>query len=440
MKKENLAYLTKWILLRTVYIKRGFIQLFDKLIYQKQSLSLLHYYNAHRSPFKAFIFFNSLGRVLFGTKQFIALLSSEKLFKKEILLDGFDKPVNYKELYSKGDHNYLFPKSPMVSIDKSNIDDLYFKKIETSYFLSIQKDNTDFDKTVEWERITKNFYEMFFDKDKKLIKENLINFQASSSQYNKLFNDQYKYLKKEDGYFKSYLKSIDLVLEYHRNAKVINKELLASISESKAGNNQCLHYRGKRLNEQILFLTLVADDIIKNIKFNDDQKNVILDIGASYGGLSRILDYYIPQSCHILLDLPESLILSAYYIKYNFPNKKIALLEDIIDKLDKFDEIIEEYDFIVIPPWVISMIMEESVDLVINTASFGFMSQEYLEYYFKHIDRVLKHKGYFYSLNKTQTDHWGIGMYEWNMKSEYVTISHQFNNRFAFPQWIGKKI
>ena len=185
---------------------------------------------------------------------------------------------------------------------------------------------------------------------------------------------------------------------------------------------------------------VVANDIIEHVPFSTERRNRVLDIGVGFGGSTRILSYYTPNTSHILLDLPETLFLTAYYLKYNFPNKKIALLEDIYPHLDQFNEIIKEYDFIIIPPFVLDYIEKESIDLVINAASLAFMSQEYLNYYLKEINRVLKENGYFYSLNTTEDSQWGIGSYHWDYQANYLTLMYNFDNRFAYPQWLGKKV
>jgi len=68
-----------------------------------------------------------------------------------------------------------------------------------------------------------------------------------------LVKDQFLVVNREFGYTKSYLKSIDLVLEYHRLATIVPKEILINISESYAGDNLSVNYRGQRLSIRSLF-------------------------------------------------------------------------------------------------------------------------------------------------------------------------------------------
>ncbi len=436
MNKNDTIDITKWLMKRVGFLKKVIFESIDKLIYQKNSQFILHSWNAHRCPFNSILFYNFFGRVLFGTKEFLALISHDIIFKKNIYLDGYTNTNNT----TNNNYNMLYPPSPLKKSKKNSISINFYKKMSSSLSLAYEIEENNFDKTKEWDRIAHLFKKLYLDTNGNIIQNELMNFRNDPQIYQKLFNDQFTYIDNSDGYYKSYLKSIDLVLEYHRYAKKINKEILASISESYAGENYCASYRGNRLSEKILFHSLIVDDITKNINFNKENRNIIFDIGSGYGGLDRVLYNYIPNSCFILLDLPETLILTSYFIKYNFPDKKIALLDDIIDKIDQFEKLIQEYDFIIIPPSIAKNIPNESIDLVINSASLAFMSKEYLEYYLKHINRTLKKDAYFYSLNSEKNSKWGIGFYDWDFRGEFLTIMMDYNNRFSYAQWLGKKI
>lgn len=429
----------KWVKQRLLFLRRVMIELLNQLIYQKQSQFLLHKVNAHRCPYESILFYNTFGRTLFMLKEFLALISNNRIFKKSIRIDDYDD-VNYKLLYEKGSSEVLYPKSPMVQTIEVKIEDAFYEKIAKSFLLAYQHDKDTKDLTDEWSRISTEFRELFFDKNDKIIKKNLENFRGDPKIYSKIFNNQYAYISKENGYIKSYLDAIDVVLEYHRFAQKIDKEILASVCESRAGNYLSINYRGKKLSEQLLQNLVVANDIVKHVPFSVEKRNVVLDIGVGFGGSTRIMSYYAHNTTQILLDLPETLFLTAYYLKYNFPNKKIALLEDIYPYLDNLDEVIESYDFIIIPPFVLDYISSSSIDLVINASSLAFMSEEYLTYYLEQTQRVLKNGGYFYSLNTTEDSEWGIGSHNWDYKAEYLTVMYNYDNRFSYPQWLGRKI
>ena len=430
----------RWVKERFIFLRRVLIELYNKIIYQKESQFILHKFKGHRCPYESMLFYSFFGRFFFGLKEVIALITKEKIFKKSISIDGFDEAIDYENLYKKGSSELLYPKSPMVNTHLTSIDDIYYEKIANSFLLAYQHDNEEKDISNEWDRISKEFRTIFFDENHKIIKNNLENFRADPEIYSKIFNNQYPYINKKDGYIKSYLTAIDLVLEYHRYASRIDTALLASLSESRAGNYLSINYRGKKLSEQLIQHMVVTNDLVKHIPFSAQKREVILDIGCGFGGSARLLNAYTPNACQILLDLPETLFLTAYYLKYNFPNKKIALLEDIYPHLDNLDEVIANYDFIIIPPFVLDYLKAESVDLVVNASSLAFMSEEYLNYYLKETNRLLKNGGYFYSLNSSEDSEWGTGSHNWDYRAEYLTISQGFDNRFSFPQWLGRKI
>ena len=430
----------RWFKERLIFLRRILKEFYNKIIYQKESQFILHKFNAHRCPYESMLFYSFIGRFFFAIKEVVALITNGKLFKKTICIDGFDEEIDYAKLYEKGSTQRLYPKSPMVNTGKTEIDAEYYEKIANSFLLAYQHDNEEKDISNEWDRISKEFRTIFFDENNKIIKKNLENFRGDPEIYSKIFNNQYPYINKKDGYSKSYLTAIDLVLEYHRYASRVDTALLASLSESTAGNYLSINYRGKKLSEQLIQHMVITNDLVKHISFSADKREVILDIGCGFGGSARLLNAYTPNACQILLDLPETLFLTAYYLKYNFPNKKIALLEDIYPHLDNLEVVIANYDFIIIPPFVLDYLKAESVDLVVNASSLAFMSEEYLNYYLKETNRVLKNGGYFYSLNSSENSEWGTGSHNWDYRAEYLTISQGFDNRFSFPQWLGRKI
>ena len=441
MDKKYL-HLIKWLLKRFGYSRRVFLEWIDSLIYQPKSRALLHAWHGHRTPFEMILFYNLLGRILFASREFLALVTDGKLFKKKILLEGYEESERREK---KGSYDALWPRSPIGESsyngsEESILSEALKERMKKSLEIAYRVENLSFSKTKEWERVTTVFKSSFFTDDGELNEELLLNFRSTSKRCEEIFGDEFYYVDREEGYTKSYLKAIDLLLSYHRIAKVINKELLASVTESSVGNSLFVNYRGQRLSEKLLFHTMIVNDILEGVTFEREHRNVVVDIGSGYGGVDRLLSYYVPNACFVLVDLPETLLLTSYFIEYNFPDKKVALLSDIIDRVDEFESLVMEYDFIVIPPSVVEKIPDESVNLVLNSASLGFMEQEYIEYYLKHIYRTLKRRGYFYSLNKEYNSHLGIGNHEWDFQGEYLTKLMAYDNRFSYMQWLGEKL
>jgi len=441
MEEKNISYYNlytfKWTLKRFGYIQTILLELFDKLIYQNQSQFLLHPWSGNRTPFQSLLYYNRLGRILFGMKAFLALLTEEKLFKKEILLEGYDSiDISRK----KGDYSMLYPFSPMNHDVELSISDSLSQKMQHSLQLALNMENKSYDKTQEWERVSELFSALFLQENYALNLKEIEGFRVSNQRCKEVFNDHFTYVDETMDYSKSYLKAIDLVLDFHRYAKVVNRELLATVTETPVGQSKFVYYRGQALSEKLLFHTMIVHDIISNINLNTPERKVIVDIGSGYGGLDRLLSFYAPNSCFVMVDLSETLLISSYYIEANFPDKRVALLSDIVDRLDDFETLFLEYDFIIIPPSVVQNIPNESVDLVMNSASLGFMEKEYVAFYLEEIERILRRLGHFYSLNKEYSDQLGRGYYEWDFKINYLTKYMAYNNRFSYTQWLGQKV
>jgi len=435
---KNIIYTIKWLIKRLLFLKKEVKNLYQKIVYQPQSQFLLSNDVAPLCPLEPIKFYTFIGRIGFAFREFIALISNGIIFKKRIQLDGFDN-IDIKSIYAIGNDEVPHPKPPLVEVEKNrDIASSIFQTIEKSYSLANDNDPDRFDRALWWGEMTQAFKRELFDKEGNINRDYLVNFRGLKELPANLVRDQFLIVNRDFGYYISYLKAIDLVLEYHRHAKIVRKEILFSLSESYAGNNLAVHYRGIRLSLRLLFHSIMVDNLLNNITL--PKRPVIWEIGAGYGGLARILKSYIPNSCHILLDLPETLTYASYFIAYNFPDKKIAYLSDIIDRLDEFDRLIVEYDFILIPPWVSPYIPNSSVDLVIDTYSMSEMSKVYAKYYIKYIDRTLKRGGYFYSINrrfKREEDKYAF--YEWKFESEFTTILYEYS-KYLHPQWLGRKI
>jgi len=108
-----------------------------------------------------------------------------------------------------------------------------------------------------------------------------------------------------------------------------------------------------------------------------------------------------PQSCQILLDFPEQLVLAHYFHAMNFPDARIAGFREIYEK-GKIDRaFLEKYDLVLVPLSLYKNIQKGAVDLVMNFASFGEMKREWFDLYLKN-EPFLSAK-YFFTENRFQS-------------------------------------
>jgi len=126
--------------------------------------------------------------------------------------------------------------------------------------------------------------------------------------------------------------------------------------------------------------------------FVNTKLSHILEIGGGFGGLCNSLmsDNKLSIKTYVLIDLPENLILSYYYLKNLGYNIKFILSEEnIIDvvnrKLDKNERVI-----IFLSPWMFSGldILDIKFELFINIMSFQHMTMDNIIYYFDTIRKL----------------------------------------------------
>jgi putative sugar O-methyltransferase len=132
-----------------------------------------------------------------------------------------------------------------------------------------------------------------------------------------------------------------------------------------------------RWARHVYFLALLQKILGKEL----GEAPVVADIGSSYGIFSSLLKQELPRSHHILVDLPEHLLLAHYFLGCGFPRARIASPEILAQTLSISREVIDEYDFLLIPPGLFPRLARRTADLVTNFGSFGEMSRQYFEMY-----------------------------------------------------------
>ena len=181
-------------------------------------------------------------------------------------------------------------------------------------------------------------------------------------------------------------------------------------------------------------------EIIKNY-FEGEKRNTIAELGAGYGNLSY---YYLKNEdncCLIDLDLPEVLVLAAYYLIKSFPEKKYFLYGQKSFSKD----LVSKYDLIFLPNWEIDKIQDDSIDIFINKNSLGEIDPDSAKNYISNIHRTSK---YFFSMNhEFMRNEFENGKYslinkEYNVDNKfkilirYPDLSHLVyeNNKIDFDQ------
>lgn len=223
-------------------------------------------------------------------------------------------------------------------------------------------------------------------KKKKLFKKsNLINFRKNGLANN--IDDFYLDKKKSMSLFTELKKSCD------------NGFILKFLESKNYGNAKKIYkFKGKYFSPTDLFIIKYVDELTKKLDFK--KINLICEIGQGYGLLaSKLLK--IKKFKMILIDLPESNLITAYYLKNIYPNKKIIMDIDLKNKkLDKNE--LKNGDIFIISPWI--EIKNINADLFINSRSMMEMTKKSIANYFNLIQNNICKSGYFLCINRYYKD------------------------------------
>jgi putative sugar O-methyltransferase len=390
----------------------------------------------HRNLPRNKFFYNGFGRMLFVFSELFRLAVGKK--SKRIQLETFDE-ITYPPQFERGNPDIVWPPSPFQDSPPGVIQvqqDL-LERLGKSYQLSCDLDKK-LPQSEWWEKQSAAFRQAFMDEKDDIKIDALVNFRGRSAVSAGIIRDQVTTIYPGD-HFVSYVRSIFLVSQYHKTSQFADPEVLCSLSESFIGNNRCPVYRGLRLTSRVLSHAFYMSSIKNHIDFKLDDDITILDLGGGYGAFLRILGGYYSNSKLILIELPEVSLLASFFLTYAMPDRRVGMLSDInIDDFKTNGLDWQDYDVFVLPTWAIEYLQDDSVDMVVNTASIGELSEEYGRYYLEHIERITS--GFFYSSNRQYSDveqYDDFGFYNWKFSDKWLTLLNR-NAPTGQREWIGK--
>ncbi len=162
-------------------------------------------------------------------------------------------------------------------------------------------------------------------------------------------------------------------------------------------------YNGDTLSFYECLLAMDKSGVLAGVRENKNR-NLVMEIGAGWGGLAYQFKKLFPNTTYAIVDLPLTMIFSITYLKAVFPNTKTLMIDgsrESVEKLNKTN--LKEYDFIFIPHYVWKELKFARPDLIINRASFQEMKAVEVENY------VRKSKEWgvpvIYSMNRDRSPH-----------------------------------
>ena len=393
----------------------------------------------YKTPPKSVIKLNFFGRIILNSYCFILYFFNIQKMPFEIETIK-KKEFNYKSHYI--DQDSLTNPIPEMLKKRDNsfkIEDSFKENIKDSYNMSLKDNHLDFQNSKWWAECIIDIKSHLFDNDNNVMINNFEN--IFNINFKPILFELSSPIKENKSKFINFISALKIINQYHSLSDLIDDSVLRSISESKVGGNRCVIYKGQRLSERLIRYGYYTSQIIKNTNFLNNDEFIFLDLGGGFGGLSRLLLNFNNKSKCIIIEQPEICSVASYYMKLNFPNKKILNYNDLKNNPNKenlFKN--KEFDILILPNWCIKFIPDNFTNLTINTTSLGEMSKQYSEYFLKNIERTTK--DYFYSNNKLNSteDVWdGYGHNQFSFKKNWMTLIYNFSYTWH-QEFLGKKI
>jgi len=287
------------------------------------------------------------------------------------------------------------------------------KKLLLNNCLNDLKDQIDFfeknsDKVISpgntWSKRVNKILEELKENNELLLnfkKSNIFNSDIPAGNMNlvkKMLFDLFSLLPKFIGYhpYVNYLENSFKVIEEENALETLRRNQITLV-----GNPVVYRKKGLIFTYRWLRHILLLSYYEKKIKeLNNVQ--IIADIGTGYGTFPILMKKNFKDKKFILIDLPEQLCAARYYIKSEFPEARIPDFKDIINcsKLDR--NFFDNYDFSLVPCYLINKIEENSADMFTNFASLNEMPKSWFDEYLN--SKLFKSSKYLFTMNRFDRD------------------------------------
>ena len=115
---------------------------------------------------------------------------------------------------------------------------------------------------------------------------------------------------------------------------------------------------------------------------------IVGEIGAGYGGMACYLLKNVPEVTYLDFDLPETLVLAAYYLLCCFPGHKFFLYGE---GNPPEGEELKSFQVILLPNYSLCQLEKLSVDVFLNAFSLSEVPWNTLEEYLRVIERAVRY-------------------------------------------------
>ncbi len=125
------------------------------------------------------------------------------------------------------------------------------------------------------------------------------------------------------------------------------------------------------------------------------DRPIVVDLGGGFGGFGHQLLSNGAGETYVGFDLPENLIVAAYFLLVAHPEKRVLLYESRDQTLDP--QTLRQYDMVLMPNFMLPCMADLSVDVFTNFISLSEMDYRSIVEYLAQVDRVCA--GFFYHEN-----------------------------------------
>ena len=316
--------------------------------------------------------------------------------------------INYHDLHPLSSSTKIFFKKNYLK--ENSVDKRIIKEFLRFFFREKVK-NID---SGQWEWINKNIKNDFIrainSSDINFLSYHLTNFFKSETSFGLIsstYKNVFKNNKSKNIFVSDILKNISVWEEF---VKLKNKDYNLIHENKEIGNPYGVVHKNKKIIYDTPRHDYYAYKIINILK---SKKNpTILEVGGGYGGLLLQLLKRNFNFTYINIDLPETLLVSYYYLR-----KKLGINISLKKKLNKSKE------KIIFVPYDENFFDEEKgkipIDLLFNANSFSEMSKKIISNYFYLINKRIKPN---YILHQNSN----INLFP-NSKRHVETQSSEFN-------------
>jgi putative sugar O-methyltransferase len=162
--------------------------------------------------------------------------------------------------------------------------------------------------------------------------------------------------------------------------------ILAKLEEPLLGEGDAVVVNGRRVTIDLLQSVDEFYRIVETMGWKQDDHVTFAEIGAGYGRLAHVVLTAMPNSRFLIFDLPESMLLSSYYLTTLFPDAPVLLYPESAapDQQERWRTARIAFGL----PHQLRSVPRGTVDAFVNIYSFMEMSPQQVATYFDAIEAI----------------------------------------------------